>query len=329
MWIIQEFARTRQEHERLLVAFCLGAFVPMVDVLNNYRLGVAVGGLDERYSSSGTLFINADHIALILVIGIPIALYQMRHGGAMVRFMGIVYVLLGSVAVLLTATRSAFLAAVVGLSIAPFTQLTHLLRSSFRISVLLRATVLVAVVSATSALIVPASIWNRMSTIQSELIEGGRLGGRSEIWSQGLQLFWDRPLLGFGVAAFPYAIAPLRGGEPEAPHNIFLEVLIEQGVVGLCIFVALLGAVGWTISRLPSPERKLWAALMLSWLVGVMAINFGSNKVTWLLFGLLAAQTAETRRRHIPQATQQREYMATRRFLTPLHSAHVVRTSRG
>jgi hypothetical protein len=35
---------------------------------------------------------------------------------------------------------------------------------------------------------------------------------------------------------------------------------------------------------------------MLSWFVGVMAINFLVTKATWLLFGLLAAQsTAKTR----------------------------------
>src|SRR5262245_7103046 len=37
VWVVQEFARTPEQRESLLVAFCLGAFVPIVNVLNNFR----------------------------------------------------------------------------------------------------------------------------------------------------------------------------------------------------------------------------------------------------------------------------------------------------
>ena len=76
-----------------------------------------------------------------------------------------------------------------------------------------------------------------------------------------------------------------------------LALLVEQGVVGLFLFASLLLACAWTIVGLPSPERKLWAVLMLGWLVGVMSIDWQYDKITWLLFGLLAAQSARSTRR--------------------------------
>jgi hypothetical protein len=79
-----------------------------------------------------------------------------------------------------------------------------------------------------------------------------------------------------------------------------LGVLVEQGIVGFLIYAALLGACAAAIVRMPSVEKKLWSALMLSWLVGVMSLNWEYRKVTWLLFGLVAAQSArDTVRRRV------------------------------
>ncbi len=39
VWVIREFVRTREEMQPLLVAICFGLFVPLVDLLNNFRIG--------------------------------------------------------------------------------------------------------------------------------------------------------------------------------------------------------------------------------------------------------------------------------------------------
>ena len=46
---------------------------------------------------------------------------------------------------------------------------------------------------------------------------------------------------------------------------------------------------------MPPAERKLWAVVMLSWLVGVMSLNWENVKATWFLFGMLAAQNGAQR----------------------------------
>src|SRR3954453_13614574 len=70
MWVIREFVRTREQVEPLLAAVCLGLFVPLVDLLNNFRLGNTVNRWDGRFSGNG---LNADLIGLYLVLGLPIA----------------------------------------------------------------------------------------------------------------------------------------------------------------------------------------------------------------------------------------------------------------
>ncbi len=43
-WVIHEFARTRKEQHALLLAYCLGAFVPVGGVFNSFHSGVQVPG---------------------------------------------------------------------------------------------------------------------------------------------------------------------------------------------------------------------------------------------------------------------------------------------
>ena len=123
------------------------------------------------------------------------------------------------------------------------------------------------------------------------------MSGRASIWQAGVTVFPDRPLLGVGTGAYGAAVEPLLN-KRHLPHNLVLGLLVEQGVVGFLIYFGLLGACAVAIARMPPPQRKLWAALMLSWLVGVMSLNWEYRKVTWLLFGLVAAQSVGSRLRH-------------------------------
>jgi O-antigen ligase len=289
VWIVQEFARRREQRESLLLAFCLGSFVPIVNLFNSYRLGIHVGRFSERVTSTGALRINADNLALTLVIAMPMAWYLVQHRAGIVRLVALVYAGLAPVAVLLTGTRGAFTAGLVSLSIVLVS------RSRESVGFLIRATVLLAVVAAAAIQVVPDSMWNRVLSIQSD-IANGQMSGREDIWAAGVQVFVNRPLLGVGAAAFMDAVNPILG-KPQAPHNFLLSVLVEQGIVGFCLFAALLVACARTIFRLSSSERTLWMSVMVCWVVGVLSVNFEESKVTWLLFGLVAAQTASERAR--------------------------------
>ena len=57
---------------------------------------------------------------------------------------------------------------------------------------------------------------------------------RGQIWTRGIQAAIARPI-GYGPAT--YGMVDLRfGGSMQAPHNSFIETLVELGVVGLILF---------------------------------------------------------------------------------------------
>jgi len=91
-----------------------------------------------------------------------------------------------------------------------------------------------------------ARLWNLEQEVKSEQEEnfGKVSAGRTEIWSYGLQMARDYPL-GAGGGAFQalssrYIPRNLLSGGERASHNTFLLVLVEEGMVGLMLFILFL-----------------------------------------------------------------------------------------
>jgi O-antigen ligase len=283
VWVIREFVRTREQVQPLLVAICLGLFVPLVDLMNNFRLNVSVNRFEGRFSGSG---LNADRLGMYLVLGLPIAWHLLMTRRGIVRVIAAIYFLAAPVGLLLTGTRGSFLAGVVGCVIVPLTLPRFSLRS-YALGV-----VLVTTVALSAALVVPRTNWNRIVGITSELTEGGSLAGRKMIWQAAVQVFPERPILGVGFGAFLPAVNPLlKTTRMSNAHNLALGLLVEDGILGLCLFAGILVACARTIVRLPPPHRVLWGTVGLTWLVVALAASPETVKFTWVLIGLISAQS--------------------------------------
>jgi len=134
---------------------------------------------------------------------------------------------------------------------------------------------------------------------------------RFDLWEIGWRLFLLRPLSGVGIGAFGDA-GRARGMEfPESvgrdiahPHNIYVQLLAETGVIGLGLFLACVGSLavqgGRAIRRgLGGEERQYWKGGALVWssclgYLATAASAHGFFRTWWLglalsLFGVLAA----------------------------------------
>jgi O-antigen ligase len=73
--------------------------------------------------------------------------------------------------------------------------------------------------------------------------------GRNLLWPQVIDKIWDAPLIGYGRAAMQRTglsawYAASQGGEGALihhPHNAYLEMLLDNGIVGLLVALALYG----------------------------------------------------------------------------------------
>ena len=285
-WVIREFVRTREDVQPLLAALLFGLFVPLTDVLNNFRLGEGIFVDAQRFTGVG---LNADAVGVLLVLGLPIGWHLLMHHRGIVPAAALIYVVTAPIGLLLTATRGAFVAGIAASAIIPLTLRRQSLRSYALAGVLL-------VLGAVSAVqFVPEYSWVRILSTTSE-ITGGNLSGRTAIWNAGLQSFPQRPLVGAGAGAYVAAIDPYMGGAERigAAHNVAIGLLVEQGIIGLALFATIFAACTWTIFRSPPPHGALWGVLMVTWLIGGMSGNLEGLKFTWVLFGLISAQSGLT-----------------------------------
>lgn len=240
----------------------------------------------QRFAVEG---FDPNDLALTLALGIPL-LYWLSLTAASRRAAWMWRLLIGVAAfnIFLTASRGGVLALTVALLFVPwtFTALSRTDRVLLGFGALAAAVALVAVVPATS--------WQRIATLGKEAKEG-TFNSRTVIWSAGFEAFTEYPVAGVGSGAFPESIRGTMGRPRDwAPvaHNTFLSILVETGLVGFTIFLALAVSLFWHIGRMPSMEARMWIVLLAVWCVGVSALSWEHRKPTWLLFTLLPAHAA-------------------------------------
>jgi O-antigen ligase len=281
-WMIWELAPTQERQRSLLWAYVLGAYVSTIDTLAQFLRGTLEDSI--RFAATG---FNPNDLGFTLVLAMPMAWYlALARRGKFATWVNLLYLPLGMTAVLLTASRGAFIPALVSLLIIPWTLPAHSWPMKGAISGLILASVLVL------QDVIPAYSWERLAAASTE-IETGEFSDRSQIWQAGLHVFEEHPIVGVGAGAFGAAVEPILGA-PRAPHQTFLSVLVGQGIIGLLLFLAMFAAAGAAIWRMPSLPRAFWSVLLLTLAVGLQPRTWDYRKPVWFILGVLAAQAAAT-----------------------------------
>jgi O-antigen ligase len=133
----------------------------------------------------------------------------------------------------------------------------------------------------------PQASLARISTILAE-VRGGSLNERLNIWAAGLQVFATHPVLGVGAGTFSQAVEPILK-EPRAPHNAFLAIAVEEGFVGLFLWLSLITLPFLKVLKFSPHKRWLWLVTLAILLIGFVSLNFEWRKVTWLMLAFAAA----------------------------------------
>ena len=88
-----------------------------------------------------------------------------------------------------------------------------------------------------------------MQHVDTSNIESSSMGLRMTVWKNTIELIKDRPLLGFGTGGFEEAYSKKIKDSPEwekhlmhDPHNQFLKIWAEMGMLGLIVFLGMLAS---------------------------------------------------------------------------------------
>ena len=120
---------------------------------------------------------------------------------------------------------------------------------------------------------------------------------RVTLWEDAMHVFDSNPLIGTGFNTYAYMG---RVGDYKDTHNYFIKVLVETGVLGLLLFLALIFRLLWTGLvlhwRAPDPLARALGLGLAGWVACAIVANlFGDrwsflqvNGYMWVLAGLAA-----------------------------------------
>jgi O-antigen ligase len=253
--------------------FAVSDVSTIVDNVQDVRLGGPAG--------------NGNFFAQMMVIVIPLSFERALHEESrLMRFLAAFALIIGIVTVILTFSRSGFIALAVVIV-------------TFLILYPPRLTQLVVMLIAFLLLLpfVPDSYIGRILTLGGirQGIEGEAEIDNSSIRRYsylvaGLEMFEDYPFLGIGAGNFPAAyvdyvrdtgIVSNRVQTTRSPHNLYLEFLSERGIIGFAAFGLVLSTVIYSI--ISSRQYFLQVnALQQSHMITALGISV----LGFLIFGL-------------------------------------------
>jgi O-antigen ligase len=188
---------------------------------------------------------------------------------------------------------------------------------SYRTARLRNPGLLVAAAAVVLLLVVllPGVFWQRFETILPSMQDRkDSFGTRVGLWENGLKMIADNPVSGVGAGNFAVALPRYIKGEVElrglGPHNSYVGVAAELGLVGLALFLSLhwlaLRSIRATFVGKDDAVSGAFAPMVVAIEGGIIVIMFASLalgseavKVLWFFLGLAVAsgQIAATNRR--------------------------------
>ncbi len=276
VWLVWEFAETPRDLRSLLRAYVAGSWVLAALTLANFSSPQAIAAGQYRFAAYGQ---DPNDVARFLDLGFPLAaLLANSESRWPQRLLAAGYLPLGLVAVLLTASRGGFLAALVALT------------GCAAILVRGHAKAVLAILFASPAL--AASLWRaipiatfaRLATIPEQL-RTGDLNQRINIWSAGWRAFLHAPLIGSGAGTFVRAAgtAPI-----DTAHNTALSILVGGGLCALFLAASIVTLAAYLAFNTGGALRLALAVSLLVWFVTSLVATVEESRTTWLLIAVIA-----------------------------------------
>lgn len=129
------------------------------------------------------------------------------------------------------------------------------------------------------------------------------MGIRVHFWINTLDLMQTRPIFGYGTGAFGTAYAQVTMDRPGLasvptadPHNQYMKVGVEHGLIGLLVFLAML--ITAFRQRVSSPFRLLGLGVLAAWASTSLANShfstFNEGTFIYIWLGIMLAEKRPT-----------------------------------
>lgn len=263
---------TRQRLLRLIDATLLVAIViALYGIYGYFTRQNGIVDPQTGFFRIGSLFGTPPTLAIFLSIIIPLALYRTLMLPGPKRLIGIAVILFLLVTLGLTYSRGP-------LMFVPISILVMVIfLPSWKLKAVVFSSLAIALLIAINTSIVTRFLNQDLST----------LNGRTYLWQAVLDHFDPAQLLGKGLQSSDLLLVNLKVGVGQgiiatATHNIFLEVLYEQGLIGLMLLALAFAVLLVTLLnrwRKATVEHRMIIATALGIFCSVLGQSLESNDI--------------------------------------------------
>jgi O-antigen ligase len=274
VWLLWELVETPYDIRNVLRAYVAGAWVLAALTVLSFVFRASPDQI--RFVAEGQ---DPNDVARFLDLGLPMAALllgsESRWPG---KFLAAGYMPVGLFGVLLTASRSGFLAALVALAGCALVLYRNHPRT------VAGAALASPIAVAAIWLAIPQATLERLASIPQQF-ESVDLNQRWDIWAAGWQAFVRAPFFGSGTGTFvsAAALAPI-----DTAHNTVLALAVEGGVLSVVLAGAIVVTGAILAMKPPGPVRLALGACLVTLLVASFVATVQENRTTWLLLGLIA-----------------------------------------
>jgi O-antigen ligase len=277
VWLASELVVEPAHLRWLARGFVAGCWVLAVLTVLDFTSASAIAAEQIRFVAEGQ---DPNDVARFLDLGFPLAalLFATEENGVL-RLLALGYLPAGLLAVLLTASRGGFSAAVAALAG------SALLIARWRPRAALAALAGLATLAAGLFWLVPRETLDRLATIPEQL--GSQdFNDRFNIWVSGWQAFSQSPWFGSGAGTFVSAAGLAPG---DTAHNTAIAVLVTGGLAAFALVLAILVEIARAVARTRGLLRMALATALIVWAITSMVGSVEENRMTWLIFAMMAS----------------------------------------
>ncbi|HSB95423.1 MAG TPA: O-antigen ligase family protein, partial [Spongiibacteraceae bacterium] len=265
-----------QYYRSFIFALLIAGSIRHVDAMKTMSIycliGATIGGILALYQTiSGNLIIStiydkragglsddANDSALLMLGGIPFAIYWFYRAKSLGKIFSLGALALIGVGIILTGSRGGFVAMSVSLLIV-YLRRPNILNTSLAILIIIGG-----------FLFMPDYYKTRFSTLITgkEVNYATSLDLRGKLLQYGIKGLINHPLLGVGPGNFGAAYAEvenasgssLNGSSPSkthmSAHNLYLEFFVENGILTGGILLSIIASAVWGLTRITEVETR-------------------------------------------------------------------------
>jgi len=275
----------------------MSSILTLTDLVGITNLGLRVGDSGAEADRVFGAFGNANETGALLALMLPMLVATTLSGRGLWRIAGFAFTAASVAVFVLTISRGAYVAVVVGYPIAAYL-LRHLIPPGRIVAWTVGIFGAAVVGAGVLAIVDPPAMW----AMADRVLGIGTMGiseassGRSDIWGMALNTMMDSPLsllTGFGWNAWSTMPTVF------VLHNTYLDQWFNLGLVGLIVYIALEYMTITNAKRAAAlaapPIRGDMMACVFGMMALAVAVLFGnlfiSRPYIWMYVGLILRET--------------------------------------